>query len=150
MTRQIKLLLSTVVGVVVAAVAAVTVLAVVNYDGRSSASPSLLPALPGPSECVKRVAIYFEADEEMTEAADELQKDPQVRSVQRRTKAENYEHFKEIFAGQPELVELARLEAMPASAEVRPVRGVEAEDLADRLRQEFAQSDVTVLPCWPR
>jgi hypothetical protein len=150
MTRQVRLLLLTAVGVVVATVAAVTVLVVVNYDGRSTASPSLLPALPGSNECVKRVALYFPTDEEMTEAADELQNDPRVRSVKRMTKAENYEQFKEIFADQPELVELARPEAMPASAEVRPVRAVEAEDLADRFRQEFSQSDVTVLPCWPR
>jgi FtsX-like permease family protein len=150
MTRRVTLLLLTAVGVVVAAVAAVTVLVVVNYDGRSAAAVSALPGLPGSTGCVKRVALYFPTDEEMEDVATALRNDTQVRSVKRMTKAENYERFKEIFADQPELVELARLEAMPASAEVSPVRGVDAEDLADRFRRDLPQSDVSVLPCWPR
>lgn len=149
MTRKIKLLLWTAVGVVVAAVAAVTVLVVANYDTENRAARPPLPAVMQEMiVCADHVMLYFRTDEAMTAAVDELRNHPQVASVKGETKAEAYERFKEIFAEQPELADMAHPEYMPASAEVGPVGGVDAESLAGKLRDEFPESEeVTVLRC---
>jgi cell division protein FtsX len=149
MTRRVKLLLGIAVGVVVAAVTAVTVFVVANYDrGNRTARPPMAAVVQEMIVCADHVILYFRTDEEMTVAVAELRKDPQVGSVKGETKAEAYERFKEIFTDQPELVELADPETMPASAEVGPTGDVDAERLAGRLRDEFHESDdVSVLPC---
>jgi cell division protein FtsX len=146
MAERVKLVLWTAVGVVVAAVAAVTVLVVANYDGRSAGSPLLLPTTTS-ADCADTVIVYFRTDEEMTAAAAELREDPRVASVRTETKAEAYERFKEIFADQPELVEMARPETMPASVKAGPARDVDSERLADQLLAELRGDDAQVVPC---
>lgn len=152
MTKRITLVLWAVVGVVVAAVAAVSVFVVANYDGGNSAVGSVLPALPTSDRCPGRVIVYFHTDEEMTAAAEKLREDPRVMLVQTETKAEAYKRFKEIFADQPELVELARPEALPASVRVRPADGIDVRRLTDWLREDFASSaeETQALPCLPK
>lgn len=49
----------------------------------------------------------------------DLEKDPAVEGVAYENRDEAYRRFKEIFASQPELVKLARPEALPASFNVR-------------------------------
>lgn len=149
MTRKIKLLLWTAVGVVVAAFAGVTVLVVANYDADNRAArPSMPAVMQEMMVCADHVMLYFHTDAAMTVAVDELRNHPQVASVKGETQAEAYERFMEIFADQPEMADMASPESMPASAEVGPVGGVDAESLADKLRDEFPESDeVTVLPC---
>lgn len=86
----------------------------------------------------------------MTVAVAELRQDPQVGSVKGETKAEAHERFKEIFADQPERLELATPESLPASADVGPAGDTEAERLAGRLRSQFQESDeVNALTCRP-
>lgn len=49
----------------------------------------------------------------------DLEKDPAVESVKYENRDDAYKRFKEIFASQPELVKLARPEALPASFNVK-------------------------------
>jgi cell division transport system permease protein len=49
----------------------------------------------------------------------DLEKDPAVESVKYENRDQAYKRFKEIFASQPELVKLARPEALPASFNVK-------------------------------
>jgi hypothetical protein len=145
MTRQIKLVLWTAVGLVIAAVTAVTLLVVANYDGRSRATAPVFTSTPVTPECVDTVIVYFSTDEEMTTAAVKLREDQEVGLVRTETQAEAFERFKEIFADEPELLELARPEALPASTGIRPVVGVDLNSFVDRLRQDY--DDVSIIPC---
>ncbi|TDV54125.1 permease-like cell division protein FtsX [Actinophytocola oryzae] len=152
MTRRVGLVLWAAVGVVVAAFAAVTVLAVVTYDGPGTASRPLVPEVPRSSVCLNKVILYFETDDEMRDAAARLRTHPQVESLIMETKAEAYERFKKIFADQPELVELARPEALPASVTIRPTPGTDADRLSKRLAADFGRldDDAMALPCRPK
>jgi FtsX extracellular domain len=145
MTRQITLVLWTAVGLVVAAVTAVTLLVVANHDGRSRATAPVFTSTPVTPDCVDTVIVYFPSDEEMTAAAETLRKDREVGLVRTETQAEAYERFKEIFADDPELLELARPESLPASTDIRPVVGVDLDSFVDRLRGDY--DDVSLIPC---
>ena len=63
------------------------------------------------------------------------------------TQQEAYERFKQTFAQQPELVELARPEAMPASLTLLPAEGLYPGDLADALTDELPEIDSVGANC---
>jgi cell division protein FtsX len=86
----------------------------------------------------------------MATAAEQIQRAPDVATVERSTKAENFEHFKEIFADEEELLDLGRVSAIPASVEVEPAPGVDVADLEKRLRDEVPNVNAAQsMPCLP-
>lgn len=90
------------------------------------------------------VVAYFDGtdpDSVMRQAARALDGDDRIASVGTETRQEAYERFKEIFAKQPELVELARPESLPASVTLLPADGVHPGDLADAVTDEFPEID---------
>jgi hypothetical protein len=145
-----------VITALVAAVAAVTVIAVLNSGGGGGIADPRLAAQESvqPRDCVpgEMVAIvYFDTDEEMTATAERLREEPSVAAVQVWTKAENFEHFKELFKDQPELVELARVEAIPASIQLLPVGRTSPDKLIDQVSDVLpADADAQTVPCKPR
>ncbi|HEX6354284.1 permease-like cell division protein FtsX [Actinophytocola sp.] len=145
MTRQIKLVLWTAVGLVIAAVATVTLLVVADYDGRSRATTPVFTSTPVTPECVDTVTIYFPTDEEMTEAAKTLREDREVGLVRTETQAEAYERFLEIFEDDPELADIASPDSLPATTDIRIAVGVDLANFADRLRKDY--EDVSIIPC---
>jgi hypothetical protein len=52
-----------------------------------------------------------------------------------------WERFKILFADRPELVKLARVEAMPASLWLLPAEGTTPADLVERMREELPAVD---------
>jgi hypothetical protein len=77
------------------------------------------------------VIVYFTGDnpdDTMRRAADTLGSDSVVASVKTETQQEAYVRFKEIFAEHPDLVDVARPEALPASVILLP-RGVSVDVL---------------------
>jgi hypothetical protein len=96
------------------------------------------------------IIAYFDnpdPDAVMRQAAEKLDGDERIASVETETQQEAYERFKQIFAQQPELVELARLEAMPASLTLLPADGLYPGDLADALTDELPEIDSVGADC---
>jgi FtsX extracellular domain len=96
------------------------------------------------------VITYFKGtdpDPVMREAARTLEGDDRIASVATETQQEAYERFKVLFANQPELVELARPQALPASVTLLPADGVYAGDLADALTNEFPEIESVGAGC---
>lgn len=132
------------VAVVVAAVAVVTLVVVLNADSGSTVRDA--EGAPPARPACEQVVVSFGTDEEMSVGAEALREIPRVASIATHTKADNYERFKEVFADDPELLENTSPDAIPASVEVRPVEGVDADALEGELH--VAHSDqVEVLPC---
>lgn len=72
-----------------------------------------------------------------------------LRRVYTQTKAEAFALFQEIYAQQPEKAELARVEIMPAVAQVLPEEGVDATALAADFRTLYPNAkkvEAFVLP----
>lgn len=117
----------------------------------ANANPSAaaLPPAPtgtavpgGVTDCVAgRIVVFFKTDEQMREAGDQLQNDARVTGLERETKAEAYMRYKQIFANQPELVNLARPDSLPASVQVTPATGVAKDQLMAELRQQLPAAD---------
>ena len=98
-------------------------------------------------ECVRSVILYFndsDPDPDMRAAAAQLRDDERFETVQEETRQEAYVKFKEIFADQPELVELARPEALPAAVHLMVRKGTTAQQVEGELRGEFPDAEVTV------
>ncbi|MBB4907955.1 permease-like cell division protein FtsX [Actinophytocola algeriensis] len=88
------------------------------------------------------------ADDAMRLAARTLRDDPRVAEIGERSREQTYDRFKKLYADKPEMLEAARLEAMPASLMIRPADDVSPERLADDLRAELTTADrVDALPC---
>ncbi len=136
------------VAAMVAAVAVVTLVVVLNAEGGTAARDprSVAGAPQGRPACEEKVFVYFDTDEEMSVGAEALREIPKVDSIVTHTKADNYERFKELFADQPELIENTSPDALPASVEVLPVDGVDADALESELHVEHAD-EVNILPC---
>ena len=88
-----------------------------------------------PTPYCNDILLTITTDESMRAAERELRADPRVRDLTVRTKQENYERFKEIFAKHPDMVERARVEAIPASVHVVEQVGVDARSLAGELEK---------------
>jgi cell division protein FtsX len=93
------------------------------------------------------INVFFGTDEDMARAADRLRTDEDVLKVATETKQQMFEWFRHAYADQPELVELTRPEAIPARVGVKPVRNVDHNALATRLREMFSPDGDVQDPC---
>jgi cell division protein FtsX len=129
--------------VAVVAAGVVIVVVLINQDG----NPPAAPAPPAPP-CSDEITVYVHTDAEMQQIADTLRGDNRIGRLTTETKAEAFERFKETFKGQPELVKLARVEAIPATVKVLPAGGITSRDLADQLRTAYPSAQgVQNFPC---
>lgn len=97
-------------------------------------------------KCVRNVIVYFDGDDPdpvMRAAAEELREDPRFESVREETRQQAFEHFKETFKDQPELVELARPEALPASVQLMVRKGGTAKQVEPELRADFPGAEIS-------
>lgn len=138
--------------VVAAVLVAAGVLTAVALSGREVAGAPLavwatdaaspLPEVGGSEEAIRKacrdhhgretLVVDFgggDPDAPMRLAAEELRDDPRVEAVETETRQEAFERFKEIFADQPDLVDVVRPEALPASVTLLPVRGTSVDEL---------------------
>lgn len=102
--------------------------------------------------CVRQVTLYFDGEDPdpvMRAAAAELRGNEWFESVREETRQEAFENFKETFAGQPELVELARPEALPASVKLMVHEGSTAKQFEGALRRQFPDAEVTTTAWCP-
>jgi hypothetical protein len=81
--------------------------------------------------------LYFKTDDQMRAAGDRLATDSRVTEMKRETKSEAYVRYKTIFADQPELVNLARPDSLPASVQFTPATGVDKDSLLGEMRKNF-------------
>jgi len=98
-------------------------------------------------KCVREVRIYFEGgdpDPTMRAAADQLRDDERFESVREETRQEAYERYKDLFADQPELLDKARPEALPASVILMVRKGTTGKQVEGALQAEFQLADVMV------
>lgn len=122
-------LLSTVVLALVTGVAALVVL---FAPGRHVAGR--------PAPHCAAVQVLFDSDERMWRAAEELRGDRRVREVRdERTQAQNHERLTAALreAGRDDLADAARVDRTPASLQVVEALGVDVEEFADELRQQY-------------
>lgn len=97
----------------------------------------------------EQLVVRLDTDAEMEAVAARLRNDDRVDAVSTQTKMQAYERFKYVFANQPDLVKLARPEALPASVWAE-VRGPLRAELADQLRSEFPDAqEVKTDACLP-
>ncbi|HYQ61882.1 permease-like cell division protein FtsX [Actinophytocola sp.] len=97
--------------------------------------------------CVRGVIISFggpDPDSAMREAAAQLRDDERFDSVREETRQQAYKRFKETFADQPDLVDNARPEALPASVKLMVRKGSMAKDLKGALQDEFSDAEVVI------
>ncbi|MFE0026215.1 hypothetical protein [Amycolatopsis sp. NPDC059021] len=99
----------------------------------------------GRNLCGASVTMYFDTDELMTRASGSFHGDPKTRRVFTETRAEAWERFKRIFAEHPDLVENSNREAMPASLNLLPQRGVDLEEWAAELRRRHPEAKKVVV-----
>jgi hypothetical protein len=146
MTRKAQLLVAAVAIVVAGAVALVLVLSSED-EPANQATPNQQPpttSQAGPA-CENVAILHLNTDKEMTDLADELRGDIRVLDLETETKQQAYERFKVIFKDKPELVEMARPEALPASLWVRPML-MSAEELGAQLTAEFPNAELSPRP----
>ena len=104
------------------------------------------PDLP---QCLVRADLYVDTDAAMQELATALRGDQRVKWLTTRTKQQAYEEFKRVFADRPELVEVARPEAFPASVRVVLGQGTDPGRFGDDARKRSADVDYRPGPCVP-
>lgn len=88
-------------------------------------------------------------DAEMRAAAVDIRNTEWVESVREETQQQAYEHFKELFKEQPELVRLARPSAMPASVYLMVRKGDTAKAREKQMVATYPEADVTVTDWCP-
>lgn len=93
----------------------------------------LMLALSKQLSCKQPARIWFDTDEEMRAAAKSLRADPRITSVTTETQAEAVVKAKEMFKDDPEMLDLLKPGALPASVEVTSASGVDMKDLVDDL-----------------
>ncbi|WP_367135928.1 hypothetical protein [Saccharothrix sp. HUAS TT1] len=106
-------------------------------EGEGVPPTASVAPLVGHALCGDHVLVDFRTDDEMRAGVTAVGSDPRVRQVFTETREEALAHYKEIFESRPELVEIARVEAMPASLKLLPAPGVDVRGLATSLREEF-------------
>lgn len=128
-------------GIVALAIVGVVVWLVTGgSSGPAAAGPATIIPLPGHQVCADQVRINVDTDARMTQIADAVRNDPQVRVVYTQTQQQAFEQYKQEFADQPDLLALARPGVLPALVLVVPVAGTDAHQFADTLRTEFADA----------
>lgn len=103
-------------------------------------------------KCVRRMTVAFDSvdpDSEMRAAAEDIRRTEWVESVREETQQQAYEHFKELFKDQPELVRLARPEAMPASVYIMVRKGDTAKAREREMKATYPEASVTVTDWCP-
>jgi hypothetical protein len=103
-------------------------------------------------ECVRGVTMSFsgeDPDPDMRAAAAKLRDDDRFDSVEEETRAEAYTRFKETFKDQPDLVDIARPEALPASLHLMVRKGSTAKDFQNALRAEFPGTELNIIDWCP-
>ncbi|HEY0454301.1 permease-like cell division protein FtsX [Actinophytocola sp.] len=88
------------------------------------------------------LVIFFgvtDSDANMRLAAEVVREDPRVGSVATETQQEAYVRFKETFADRPDLIDVVRPEALPASVTVLPVAGTSVDELHTALQAKDIQ-----------
>jgi hypothetical protein len=103
-------------------------------------------------KCMRRMTVAFgsaDPDSEMRAAAVDIRDLEWVESVREETQQQAYEHFKELFKEQPELVRLARPEAMPASVYLMVRKGDTAKARKRQMEASYPEADVTVMDWCP-
>ncbi|HVK26025.1 MAG TPA: permease-like cell division protein FtsX [Actinokineospora sp.] len=88
----------------------------------------------------EQVVVYLDTDAEMQATETALRSDQRVAATKTETKQQAYERFKVIFKDQPDLVKLARPEALPASVWIDVAPGVKRTELAEELRTRFPKA----------
>ncbi|MFF4600295.1 permease-like cell division protein FtsX [Amycolatopsis sp. CA-161197] len=83
------------------------------------------------------VDVYFDDDQAMRFAADQLRDDPKARRVYTETKAEAWVRFKEIFKDEPDLLATTDPSAIPGSVTVIPLPGTDLKAYAAELGRRF-------------
>ncbi|MFE9749975.1 hypothetical protein ACFYOT_34120 [Saccharothrix saharensis] len=125
--------------VVLALVTGVGALVVLSAPGRR---------VPGsPTPYCTAVRVLFDSDERMWRAAEELRGDRRVREVRdERTQAQNHERLTAALreAGRDDLADAARVDRTPASLQVVEALGVDVEEFAGELRQQYRVNVVDV------
>ena len=110
--------------------------------------------VPGtPTPYCTGLQVLFDSDGQMWRAAGELRGDRRVREVRdERTQAQNHERLTAALreSGRADLADAARVDRTPASVQVVEALGVDAEELADELRQQYRVNLVDVCGQPPR
>jgi hypothetical protein len=139
-SRSVALWLALAVAALV--VAGVVVVVLAWDEDAPAAGHDACAAGPGPDQLV----LYFDdqsADEDMRAVEKELRGDDRVGGLEPESRHEAWERFKKLFADQPELVKLAREEALPAAVWLLPADGIRLADLKEKLPAELAAVDET-------
>ncbi|MBK1783627.1 permease-like cell division protein FtsX [Prauserella cavernicola] len=103
--------------------------------------------------CVRQVSLYFEdddADGTMREVARQLSDDDRFESVRERTQAETFEDFREVYADQPEMLNIVSPEDMGATVLAMAREGTTATQLEEPLGQEFPDAEIVVQKACPK
>ncbi|MFL6124825.1 permease-like cell division protein FtsX [Actinophytocola sp.] len=98
-------------------------------------------------KCSRQVVVYFsgtDPDPVMRAAAAQLRDDPRFESVREETRQQAYKRFKEIFADQPDLVDTATPDTLPASVTLMARKGSTGKQVQGALRAKFPDAEVTV------
>lgn len=85
-------------------------------EGPRAASP-VVP-LAGHDVCADRIVINVSTDAEMRRIAKVVRDDQRARKVYTETKHQAFQRFQQVFKDRPEMLEIARPEALPASVTV--------------------------------
>ncbi|ATY11901.1 hypothetical protein CU254_16595 [Amycolatopsis sp. AA4] len=86
------------------------------------------------------MAVLVGTDAEMAAVARTLRGDPRVLRSYPQTKQDGYARFREMFANEPELLELTEADVMPAAVIVVPKDQTGTEGLAEQFRVQFPQA----------
>jgi hypothetical protein len=97
-------------------------------------TPTVVEPRGGHVLCGDHVVMYFKTDDDMRAGVAALKSVNQLRRVYTQTKEEAFALFKEMYAEEPEKAKLARVEIMPAVAQVLPEAGVDVTALAADFR----------------
>jgi hypothetical protein len=96
--------------------------------------------LAGHDLCADQVRISVTTDTRMRAIAAAVVNDPQAKTVYTQTQQEALANYQREFAGQSDLLALARPGVLPAAVVVVPVSGVDVHQLATRYRTEFTDA----------
>lgn len=91
--------------------------------------------------CTQPWRLYFTDDASMQAAVEPLRDDPRVASVRGVTMAQAFEEAKELFADDPEMLELLRPDQLPPSVEVLARPGTDPQQLGEEYRRKLAGAD---------
>jgi hypothetical protein len=140
------IVLGTLAGLLVAIFAAVLIVLI----NRGDSTP---PPVAGPEGCGtnrNQVRIEFEGadpDTPMLAAADRLRQDKQVVAIRTQTRPQAFEEFQRVFKDQPDLLKIARPEALPASIWLVTAHDTKPADLATRLQTDLPAAKINPDPC---